>query len=254
MDYSFFIDFLYNIFYNTVTRKEVYFMDEQLKLIQSLSQQVSELIKQRDEDKEKYNNIENSIDEAFNNIQKMNKLLKEYKEQFEIAKSRKIFKFSIPCGVVAAIATFVLLIIFEDFSNAILNILMSGICSAISGIIVSCVPVMFLNIFENFFIKRFPNIKDKYHKIKNIENAIILSERNFNKMKQEKDNLYTSLKSNEKILQSKLMELYNATEYYFSHSDGKDICNQEILMTDTKEVSHGKKKIRTLEDNKNLNN
>ena len=45
-----------------------------------------------------------------------------------------------------------------------------------------------------FFIKRFPDIKESYDKIKNIENNIMLSEWNFNKMKANRDTLRTTLK------------------------------------------------------------
>ena len=202
----------------------------------------------------KYNEISNSIDEFLSNIQNMNKLLKESNEQFEAAKGAKILKYRLPCGVGAAIITFVLLIIFEDFSNVFLNIFLSGVCSVVSGSVVSCMPVMFLNGFNSFFIKRFPDIKGKYYKIQNIENSIMLTERNFNKMKKNRDILYASLKSDEEILKSKLMELYDATEYYFSHLDDKDACNYDNIMTDTTESSYGKKKIRTPQDSKNLNN
>lgn len=223
-------------------------MEEQLRIIQDLRRQVQELNKIKDSDENKYNEISNSIDESLSNIQNMNKLLKESKEQYDAAKGAKILKYSVPCGVGAAIATFVLLIIFEDFSNVFLNMFLSGVCSVVSGSVVSCIPVMFLNGFNSFFIKRFPDIKGKYYKIQNIENSIMLTERNFNNMKQERDNLYTSLKLNEKILQSKLVELYNATEYYFSNLDDKITYNYDNIMTDTAEAACGKKKIRTPQD------
>lgn len=229
-------------------------MEEQLRIIQDLRRQIDEINKIKIADENRYNEMCNSIDESLSNIQNMDKLLKESKEQFDAAKGAKIFKYSIPCGVGAAIATFVLLIIFEDFSNVFVNIFLSGICSVVSGSVVSCMPVMFLNGFNSFFIKRFPDIKGKYYKIQNIENSIMLTERNFNKMKKDRDILYTSLKSDEEILKSKLMELYDATEYYFSHLDDKDTCNYDNIITDTREASHRKKKIRTPQDSKNLNN
>lgn len=229
-------------------------MEEQLQLIQDLRRQIDEINKIKLADEKRYNEINNSIDESLNNIKNMNKLLNDSKEQFEAAKGAKIFKYSIPCGVGAAIATFVLLIVFEDFSSVFLDIFLSGVCSVVSGSVVSCVPVMFLNGFNDFLIKRFPDLKDKYHKIQNLENSIMLTEKNFNKMKQDRDNLYTLLKLNKNILQDKLLELYNATEDYFSHLDGKDTYNQDIIITDTSEVSTGKKKIRILDDSKNLNN
>ena len=229
-------------------------MEEQLRIIQDLRRQIDEINKIKIADENRYNEMCSSINESLSNIQNMNKSLKESKEQFDAAKGAKIFKYSIPCGVGASIITFVLLIIFEDFSNIFINIFLSGVCSIVIGSVVSCVPVMFLNMFDNFFIKRFPDIKDKCYEIQNIENSIMLTERNFNKMKKNRDILYASLKSDEEILKSKLMELYDATEYYFSHLDDKDACNYDNIMTDTTEASYGKKKIRTPQDSKNLNN
>lgn len=223
-------------------------MDEQLELIQNLRRQIDEINIIKKINEKRYNEINNSINEFFNNIQNMNKLLNDAKEKFESAKVEKIFKYSIPCGIGATIITFVLLIIFEDFSNAILNIFLSGVCSIVSGTVISCVPVMILNMFNDFFIKRFPELKDQYHRIQNIENYIMVSERNFNKMKNKRDNLHTLLKRNEEILRSKLIELYDATEYYFNHLENKDICNSTNIIFDTNNNTYNKKKIRRIGD------
>lgn len=229
-------------------------MEEQLKLILNIRDEINELIKLRDEQEEKYNNIETSIDDTFNSIQNMNKKLEKLKEQFENAKNNKIFKFSIPSGIGAAIITFIIFAIYGDFPDGLFNIILSGVCSFVSGTAVSCVPVMILNMFDSFFIKRYSDIKQLNDKINNLNNSIMLSERNFEKMKVDRDSLYTTLKFKEEQLEMKREELYRVEEEYFNSLVGKTFITEDGKNYTVSIAPRSKTKVRIPSISKNLDN
>lgn len=221
-------------------------MNEQLRLIQALRLEISELTSAMDITKNNYDSIDKVIDTTFHNIQNMYAKLKATNDKIDDVKAKKILKYSLICGIVSSVATLVILK-FHSNMNGYTDVLIALVESFTSGILVTVVPPMFLPLidkFNMFLIKKCPDLKEIDDEIKNLETAIRISEINFIKMKKEKEALDSTIKVIGDKLSGKREELYILEEEYFNSLNLENVAFEDGREAMTGSVGIGKRKIR----------
>lgn len=228
-------------------------MEEQLELIQKLRLEVNSLISDKDKIKEDYETVDKVVLYTFNNIQNLYKELEKSKDNLDNIKFIRTLKHSIFVGVIVAISMFIS-VITNGFDQIFIKVLGSTAIGAMSMVLTST----FLSsskIVNRFLVKKCPEIRDSYNKINNLEIAIRMNEKRFDKMKEDRDNLKITLRGISEQLERKREELDSVEEEYFSSLAGKSFTTEDGKHFIVGFISRSKTRVK-IPDNitKNLGN
>lgn len=227
-------------------------MEEQLELIQRLRLEVNNLISYKNKNKQAYDTADDVVLSTFNYIQYLYVELEKNKVNFDNLKFIKTFRFSIFIGISIATSIFLPTVV-NSFNQIFIKVLGSVIFGAI-GFLLTSTFLSSSRIVNNFLIKKYSEIRDSYNKVNNLEIAIRIGERHFEKLKKNRDNLKITLKALEEQLDRKKEELDSVEEEYFDSLVGKTFITEDGKHYTVGIAARGKTKIRTPDISKNLGN
>jgi len=226
-------------------------MKEQLLLIQCLREEFQELSRLKDEAEEKYSELSKNIADIFNSNQDIRHDLENNKLIFDNLIEGKVLKWILPL-MTSVIAVLFVLLSFVSKSNFHWSMYLLG--SVIGGV-VFCIPPVFLTLFvfrnkvENILIKKYPNIKKVYDKVNELSYTFNLNEKNFMKLREDKNKLEKFLNGIREKCTRKKSELDSAEDVYFNSLLGKTIVTEDGKEFIVCSPIKGKKKVRILEEN-----
>lgn len=219
-------------------------MEELLKLIQILREEVSELIKNRDITKKEYDDIVKLFNDTFDSMQEENKELENLQGLFRRAKDTKILKFNgIISGVIMTSTFFLLKFLTNCQVSDILFI--EAMIYAFTPWTTSILAItLFDSVIQKYLVKRYPNIKEMYDRVNALTNDIGLKEQYFKKISSRKEVLNSILKSTEDKLSRKKEELGHLEDVYFDSLTNKNITLENGREETIDSKKNAKKKVR----------
>ena len=219
-------------------------MEEQLKLILVLREEINELISDRDITNKEYNDLVELFYKIFDSMQNESKQLENLQLRFRNAKDSKIIKCTgmISCTIMAI--TFFLL---KTLTKCQLYdiVLVEGFTLTFTSAIPICLAsTIFDSIIEKHLVKKYPNIEKLYSKVNSLNKDVNLKEQELAEIRSKKEVLDATIKGIENKLARKKEELYSLEEEYFNSFSGKNTTFDEENEMQIGIAGKSKKKIR----------
>lgn len=225
-------------------------MEEKLKLILTLRDEIDKLNEIRTENQMNYDKVNNDFENAFNTIQNIDKEIEKGEFNLRTAKDAKILKFA---GIVTAIAMTLLGIFFTtclrfDILTTTLALILEAIIVFAS--ITSLAGTVFDWVIEKYLIKKYAHIRNLREKVKTLNDNKINEEVRFNELKNKLKNLESLIQENNAKLSQNKEELYKLEEEFFDSLRNNDVISQPVLSASEDNVKI-KKRTKSLKEKNN---
>lgn len=231
-------------------------MQEQLKLILVLREELQKVSEVRDEAERQYKTCEREMDLSLNRLLKLENEkcnIKKFENKYTDKKITMLCLFTLPIGIFASVIAFILNkempnILFFNIMKWALSFCYLGAFTILPSLVLNG---LFPKKIENFLLKRFPSLEKYHNKINTYYNELALEDEKFNKLEIETDKLYDAYMEQDILLNRKTRELLNLEEIYFDSLGNSSVERQEEVVPSNDE-GKGKRRVRVPNNKENL--